>query len=420
MIPEVFLIRQTPGCDHVGDPSAEADRQMDRCLAEAGLAAGDKVAIACGSRGIQDVDRIVKTVVARLREAGARPFIFPAMGCHGGGTGVGQKATLDHLGISEQRVGCPVLSEIEPDEISVTGDGVPVFMDRNARRADHLMVVNRVKPHSDFFGTIGSGLLKMLVIGCGKMRGADATHEAAIEHGLEHMLRSVAAEVLKTTPVLGGLGVIEGPTGGTESIHWVPSKDMLTTEPSLFRRACELAPAIPIPRVNLLVVDWTGKNISGCGMDPFVIGRQEYLNVHDSYTDFRADRVYVRDLTPESLGNADGIGMADATSQKLVTKLDHEAIRIGVMTSRTLPLGRIPIAFPSDREAIEGLLGTTSARREDATLVRVRNTTELEYLEVSENLLDWVEGREDLRIVKGPYALGFDEQGELRAIAGVG
>ena len=410
MMPRMLLIRRRFDHNVVEDPGEAAASALEGLD---GLAGGQRVAIAVGSRGVKGIAEIVRSAVGHLRRMGAEPFVFPAMGCHGGGTSDGQKATLAHLGVSESTVGCPVISDIEPRQIGATGDGVPVYMDANACEADHLMVVNRIKPHSDFFGTIGSGLLKMLVIGCGKMKGADTTHEAAITHGLEHMLRTIAAEVLRSVPVLGGLGVIEGPTGLTESIRWVPAENMLGAEPALFRRACELAPAIPLPHANLLVIDWVGKNISGCGMDPFVVGRQEYLDVHDSYTDFRADRVYVRDLTDESLGNADGIGMADATSQRLVSKLDYDAIRIGVLTSRTLPLGRIPIAFASDREAIGALLGTTSAPRQDATLVRIRNTTDLEYIEVSENLRDKCDRLESLEVIKGPYETAFDANGNL-------
>jgi hypothetical protein len=286
-------------------------------------------------------------------------------------------------------------------------------MDTNAFRADHLMVINRIRPHSDFFGTIGSGLVKMLVIGCGKMKGADATHEAAIMYGLEYMLRSVASKVLECVPVLGGLGVIEGPTGLTARISWVGAEDMIATEPQHFAEACRLAPRIPFRKANLLCIDWMGKNISGCGMDPFVIGRQEYLNVHDSYTDFYADRVYVSDLTEQSLGNADGIGMADATSRRLVSKLDYDAIRIGVLTSRTLPLGRIPIFFENDREAVEALLDTTTVPRRDATLMRIRNTTDLEYIEISENAVDEWRDLNVGEVISGPRRMTFDHSANL-------
>jgi len=413
MMPKVFLVKQEIRHKFVSDPAAATADEMRKCENEQVCKSGDRVAIACGSRGIRDLGRIVAAVVAHFRKLGADPFVFPAMGCHGGGTGAGQRATLQHLGVSEGNIGCPVLSEIEPVQVGTTADGVPVYLDANAREADHIMVINRIKPHSDFFGTIGSGLLKMLVIGCGKMKAADTTHEAAITRGLEYMLRSVAAVILEQAPVLGGLGVIEGPTGLIEELRWVPGRQIPETEPELFAKACGLAPAIPFKRCNLLLVDWMGKNISGCGIDPFVIGRQEYLNVHDSYTDFRADRIYVGDLTEHSLGNADGIGMADATSERLVAKLDYDAIRIGVLTSRTLPLGRIPIFFRDDRKAIAALLGATSVARKDAALIRVRNTTDLQHLEISENLLGEWEDLDQGEVVAGPYELQFDENGNL-------
>jgi len=413
MLPRMCLVERRVEVKTQGDIAGLSGAEAEKCLAGARLKPGDRVAIAVGSRGICSIADMVAGVVERFRRAGADPFVFPAMGCHGGGTSEGQRATLEHLGVVPGKIGCPVISDIEPVGIGDTTEGVPVYLDGNAYRADHLVVVNRVKPHSDFFGTIGSGLLKMLAIGCGKMRGAAATHEAAIEYGLEHMLRSVSSVVLQKTPVLGGLAVIEGPTGQTHRISWVPAETMQAAEPSMFAEACDLAPAIPLPSANLLVVDWMGKNISGCGMDPFVIGRQDYLNVHESYTDFRADRVYVRDLTDESLGNADGIGMADATSQRLVSKLDYDAIRIGVLTSRTLPLGRIPIAFPNDRAALEALLHTTNVPARDATVMRIRNTTDLHRFWISENLLPQWNACDAGRALTEPSPMRFDRRGNL-------
>ncbi len=417
MFPRMFLVKQEIRHTVIRDAGAAAGQEMQKRDGHGAVRRGDRVAIAVGSRGIHQIDRIVAAVVRHFKNLGAEPFVFPAMGCHGGGTGEGQRATLEHLGIAEESIGCAVLSEIEPKQIAITGDGVPVYLDAMANEADHLMVINRIKPHSDFFGTIGSGLVKMLVIGCGKMKGADTIHEAAVTYGLEHMLRSTATEVLSSKPVLGGLGVVEGPTGLIEQLTWVPVEEMLEKEPELFKKACELAPRIPLPHANLLVIDWMGKNISGCGIDPFVIGRQESLNVHESYTNFATDRIYVRDLTDESLGNADGIGMADATSARLVSKLDYDAIRIGVLTSRALPLGRIPIPFPNDREALDALLSTTTAPRKEASLIRIRNTTELEFVEISENLLPSYERSDSGGIVRGPYELAFDDRADLLPMA---
>jgi len=411
---KVYLARQDIRHHVVPDPASASTAELQKL--EGRVTAGDRVAVACGSRGINSIEHIAKAVIAQLKRLGAEPFVFPAMGCHGGGTRNGQRATLEHLGLTEAWLDCPVLSEIEPREIGVTAEGVPVYMDVNAWEADHVLVINRVKPHSDFFGMIGSGLVKILVIGCGKMKAAEVTHDAATTYGLERMLRSVASVVLSRKSVLGGLGVIEGPTGKIARITWVPGNDLLDTEPEQFAEACRLAPVIPVPTASLLVIDWMGKDISGCGIDPFVIGRQEYLNVHNSYTDFHADRIYVRDLTDASLGNADGVGMADATTERLISKLDYDAIRIGVLTSRTLPLGRVPIFFRSDREALDALLGTASVARKDASLVRIVNTTDLEYLEISENLVDQWEASGKGVLVGEPYELAFDESGNLLPI----
>lgn len=412
MIPKVYLARQWVEHAVIADAGAAAAALLEQSDFGA-VRPGQTVAIGAGSRGIQQIAAIQRALVAHLKRLGAEPFLFPAMGCHGGGTGPGQRATLEHLGITEEAVGCPILSEIEPLQLGATPEGVPVYWDRHAARADWIVVVNRIKPHSDFYGSFGSGLTKMLAIGIGKRLGADTTHGWAIEVGLEQALRGVAATVLQQAPILGGLGVIEGPTGAIAGLHWLRADEFLSREPELFREACRLAPRIPVPRAGVLAVDWTGKNISGCGMDPFVIGRHEYLGVDRSYCDFRADRVYAANLTPESLGNADGIGMADACSKRLFDALDYDAIRLGVLTSRTLPLGRIPIFFESDREAIDTLLGTCAVPREQASLIHIRDTTHLQLLELSENLLGAWEAAGAGEIVAGPRELRFDRAGRL-------
>lgn len=412
MIPKVYRARQRIEHPVIADAGAAVAALLEQHDFGA-VRPGQTVAIGAGSRGIQRIGAIHRALVAHVRRLGASPFLFPAMGCHGGGTGPGQRATLEHLGITEATVGCPIHSDIEPLALGATPEGVPVYWDRHAAAADWIVVVNRIKPHSDFYGGFGSGLTKMLAIGIGKLAGADTTHAWAIEVGLEHALRGVAATVLEQAPILGGLGVIEGPTGAIAGLHWLPAADFLTREPELFREACRLAPRIPVPRAGVLAVDFTGKNISGCGMDPFVIGRHEYLGVARSYCDFRADRVYAANLTPESTGNADGIGMADACSRRLVEGLDYEAIRLGVLTSRTLPLGRIPIFFETDREAVDALLGTCAVPRDRASLIHIRDTTHLQVLELTENLTEAWSASGAGEIVSGPRDLRFGADGQL-------
>ncbi len=354
-------------------------------------------------------------VLAAIRSAGGEPFIIPAMGSHGGATPEGQREVLASYGITEAAMGVPIRDSLEVREVGATSDGVPVFCSTEAFAADGIVLVNRIKPHTDFFGTLGSGLLKMCVIGLGKRTGATAMHLAATQHGYERVIRAMAAVLLENAPVLGGIAILENQFHDTARLLAIPRHEMATAEDALLVEARALMPLLPFDEIDLLIVDRIGKNISGAGMDPNVINRS--VHGYDSLP-MRGDRtapfirrIFVRGLTAETHGNAIGIGMADATTTRLVREMDLRATTINSLTALTPQSAKIPIAFETDREAIERMLASlplTDPRA--ARIVRIADTLSLAEMEVSEPLWN---GASTLTALSEPREAAFDAEGNL-------
>lgn len=354
---------------------------------------GGRVAIGVGSRGISNIDRIVKGVVDQVLAAGATPFIVPAMGSHGGAVASGQQQILADYGITEESMGVTIDSSMEVRQVGVTDDGVPVYCALSALQADGILLVNRIKPHTDFVGTLGSGLLKMCVIGLGKRTGAAAMHLAATQYGYERVIRAMAGVVIRNAPVLGGIGILENIDHQTAKLVGVRRDEMEVAENKLLEEARRLLPVLPFRIVDLLIIDWMGKNISGSGMDPNVIfrsvhGYSSLLAVPEGTTT-HIHRIFVRDLTPQSHGNAVGIGMADLTTNRLIEKTDRQITNINSLTSLTPQAAKLPIAVESDREALECLLKMLPVEDfHQARVVRIRSTLDLAEMLISESLLD--------------------------------
>ena len=379
---------------------------------------GARIAVAVGSRGIANLETIVATVIALLKEAGAAPFIIPAMGSHGGATPEGQAGVLATYGITEQSMGAPVRASLEVRQIGVSEHGVPVFCSVEAMQADGVVVINRVKPHTDFVGEMGSGLLKMCVVGLGKRVGAATMHGAAMRIGYEPAIRGLARVIEREAPLLCGVAILEDQFHRTARLAVVPRGEFEPAELRLFAEARRLMPLLPFEEIDLLIVDRLGKNVSGAGMDPNVIGR----GVHGYTSELgrggrRAPfirRIFLRDLTPETHGNAIGLGMADVTTTRVVRAMDLRKTYINALTSLTPQSAKIPIHFDTDREALE--LTLESLALEDvgtARVVRIPNTLEVEILDVSESLLGDVRSRADLVVVGEPQDLAFDAAGNL-------
>jgi hypothetical protein len=400
------------------DPRAVIAAGFDEQRLLAGLKPGSRVAVGVGSRGITNVAGIAKAVLETLRHAGAAPFIIPAMGSHGGATVEGQRAILADYGITEATVGVPINAAMEVEQLGRTADGLDVWTSRAALQSDGIILINRVKPHTDFSGDLGSGLVKMSVVGLGKRQGAVNFHAAAARLGHLAALRSASAVTLQRLPILAGVAVIEGFRHETARIVVLPRHEILEKEPDLVVEAGRLMPRLPFDDVDLLIVDRIGKDISGTGMDANVTGR--YVHGYFSSlkpvpeSDLTIRRILVRDLTPETRGNAIGIGMADFTTTRLVRAMDASATYTNALTALSVQAAKIPIHFDTDREGIEralaslGLSDVTQAR-----VVRIVDTLSLAELQVSEAYEPEARQRPDLEILGQPKPMTFDAQGNL-------
>jgi hypothetical protein len=342
-----------------------------------------------GSRGISNLQRIVSGVVKEIKAFGATPFIVPAMGSHGGATPEGQVGLLAEYGITEEALGAGIEASMDTALIGTTPEGVKVFFSKAALQADGVVVINRVKPHTDFVSdTLGSGILKMLVIGLGKRTGAANFHASASRHGYEHVIRTSARITLKKTPVLCGIAILENQRHETARIELLLPEKLEEDETRLYREAKQLMPQLPMDDIDLLIIDRLGKNISGAGMDPNVIGRS--IHGYSSLLGERGSkpvvrRIFVRDLTPETHGNAVGIGMADFTTSRLVRGINQEISFLNALTALTPQSVQIPIHFETDREVLERALESLAmADTRQARVVRIGDTLSLENLQMSE------------------------------------
>ncbi len=384
----------------------------------AGLRPGARIAVCVGSRGIAQLPTIVSGVIAQLRAQGAAPFVCPAMGSHGGATPEGQCEVLASYGITSQAMGAEIRASLETRVIGTTADGVEVPCSVEALASDGILLINRIKPHTDFSGPLGSGLLKMAVIGLGKSAGAGGMHRAAVRLGYEHAIRSMAQVVLQHAPVLGGIAIIENQFHQIARLVGVPCAQLEAVEGGLLAEARSLMPLLPFDDIDLLIIDRIGKNISGAGLDPNVTGRSVHgyssiLVPGDRPRPF-VRRLFVRDLTSETHGNAIGIGLADITTTRLVRAMDARITAINALTALTPNCAKIPIQVDSDREAITRMLATLALPApEQARIVRIADTLSLARLEVAEALLPECRVHGGLGILGEPHAMSFDADGNI-------
>ncbi len=413
-LPQMYLVRQHFPDHHLSDVPGEVRRQLARAGLEAGLPRGAQVAIGVGSRGIANLAAIVRATVDHFRDRGFRPFLFPAMGSHGGATPEGQARVLAHYGITEATMDCPLRSSLEVVPLGTTEEGIEVFVDRLAYESDGIVVVNRVKWHTDFQDRLESGLFKMVAIGLGKQTGARQYHIWAEKLGLGRVVRSVGRRVLATGKILGGVAILEDARHNTAKIEAIPAAKLEAREAELLELARSWKPNIPVEAVDLLILDEIGKNISGAGMDTKIVNRSSEAAYNPWPDTPRIRRIFVRDLHPLSYGNALGIGFADVTTNRLVDKIDWEATVVNVLTSSKLAPVRLPLHYPDDRRCLEAALQTVGRLNpKEATYCWIRNTLELERVAVSETLLEAVEANPGVHIESGPDPLRFDENGNL-------
>lgn len=414
--PKMGRVRQHFTAPTLADVRAAVRQELRRLHLATRVQAGQQVAIPAGSRGIANLVTILDTVVQELRALGLVPFIFPAMGSHGGATAEGQREVLATYGVTEARLGVPIRATMEVVELGRTPRGMPLLVDKIAAEADWVVVVNRIKPHTEFSGDIESGLLKMLAIGFGNHRGALNTHQYAVKYGYRVAIPEIGTALLARLPVLFGLGIVENAFDQTAKVMAILPADFVAEEKRLLQEARALMARLPVEFLHLLIVDEMGKDISGSGMDTNVIGRVMVVNEPEPETP-KIMRIYVRDLSEKTYGNAIGIGLADFCSQRLAAKIDPTPTQINCITAMTPEKARLPIALKTDREAIATALTTVGPVEPwEARVIRIKNTLEMEELQVSEAVLDELKGRQDITLIGGLEEMTFDADGNLPPI----
>ena len=378
---------------------------------------GGEVAIGAGSRGIANLPAIVRGVVTGVRDRGYEPFVFPAMGSHGGATAEGQREKLNTLGVSEESVGCEIRATMAVETVGETPErGVPVYADENAVAADGIVMINRIKPHTDFGGEVESGLSKMLVIGMGKQKGAKMAHDWAVDWSLRNMLPEITSQLLDALPVAGGVAVVEDEHDDTTLIEGVPASGFLERERELLEIAYERMPTLPFDGLDVLVVDRIGKDVSGQGMDTNVTGRRHFTINEPEPESPEVKRIYLRGFTTKTKGNAMGMGQADFAHRDVRENIDPSKALINAITASTVRSVRLPPVVENDRAGLLGALGTIGpVDGDEARVLRVTDTMRLQRCYASAPLIEAARERDDLRVVAEPGDIAFDDDGDFVA-----
>lgn len=415
--PQMCDVIQTFDTPRVADLVGTVRQQMQSLRLESTVRPGQTVAITAGSRGIANIGLILREIAAYFSSIGASPFLVPAMGSHGGGTVEGQLRMLKSLGITEESVGVPIRATMETVIVAQTSNGLPVHFDRYASEADHVFVAGRVKPHTRFVGPVESGLHKMMLIGLGKHEGAKIYHRGILTMSFTEIVDAVAEQVLRVCRVCGGMAILENAEDETALIEAVQPQDFARREPELLVLANRWLPRLPLDDVDLLIVDRIGKNISGVGMDANVIGRKYNDHNATAQDQTRCRRILVRSLTPETYGNATGIGMAEFTTQRCVDQIDPESTRINCITGMHPEAAMIPITLPNDAAAVESALQTIGMiEPEDARVIQISDTLHLTKVRVSRACFDDVRKAAHLRLDGDPYDFPVGPDGLLRDV----
>lgn len=412
--PRLFPIRQQLYSRPCGDVPVAVREGLRAALPGDALRPGMKVAITAGSRGIDQIAVILKTVADAVKERGAKPFIVPSMGSHGGATAEGQAGLLDRVfGINERAMGCPIRSTMEVVELGRTPEhDLPVYIDRYQAEADGIVVVAREKAHTDYQGPYESGLFKMICIGMGKRAQAESVH-AFGAWGLRELMPEVARAKLRLAPILGGLAILEDGYDRVSEIVGLPAERIEAEEPKLLERAKRYQAKLPFTELDVLVVDRMSKEISGTGMDTTVIGRRR-IQGEPEWESPRIEVVFVRDLDEHASDNAVGIGLADLTTRRLHDRADIKKTQVNGLTSTFAMRLMIPVICEHDREALDLAMYLLRRKPPDQVrMARIRDTTHLDRLFVSEALRGEVEGNDRLEVLGEAEEIRFDPQGNL-------
>ena len=410
--PSMARFRQRFEVNSIGDVASAIREQLAAAGLKEAIAPGARIAVTGGSRGIDEIDLITRTVIDCIRECGGQPFVLPAMGSHGGATAEGQKEVLSSYGISQESMGVPVEATMEVVKVDTLDDGTPVFVNRLALEADGIVLVNRVKPHTSFRGPYESGLMKILTVGLGCHRGATLAHSQGAQ-GLTRMVPGIARAMMKKTRVVMGVAIIENAYEKTARIACMPGVEIEQREPELLAEARQAMPRLMVQGIDLLIVDEMGKDISGTGMDTNVIGRMMLPGVKEPEKP-GVSRIVVLGLSERTHGNANGVGLADIVTRRLFERIDFKATYANAFTSTFLNRAYIPVVMETDREAVAAVLDLLRMENPaKARVVRITNTLKLERIQISEALVREFGGHPDLEQESDLEPMAFSDAGTL-------
>jgi hypothetical protein len=399
MNPDIMLtrIRQNFPENGLADVKAEVSKELLKLKSL--IKPGASIAVAVGSRGIKNIFEIVKEVTDFIKANNAFPFIVPAMGSHGNAIAENQAYILADYGISEETTGVPVRSSMEVIELPKGDSPAAVFMDKNSFNSDGVILINRIKPHTDYHGSYESGLVKMLVIGLGKEKQASAIHSYGV-YGLAELIPVVARQIIRTGKIIGGLAIVENASDNTMQLNALRSDEFFEMEPPLLKTAKENMPYLPVDNIDLLIIDEMGKNLCGVGVDPNIIGR---MKIYGQPEPLRPSikSIIIADITKESHGNAIGVGLADVIPRRLYDKIDFPSTYTNGITSSFYERIKIPVIAETDREAFYiALRGCGYIEKGRERVVRIKNTLHLEELYVSDAVLEEIKDSGKIEILK--------------------
>ncbi len=415
--PQMFRVRQKFAAPRVADIAETVETELSKLNLRQKVRPGQAVAITAGSRGVANIAVILRAIVRHFQNLGAEPFIVPAMGSHGGATAEGQRAVIESYGVTESFVGCPIRSSMETVVVCQTAEGFPVHFDRHAFQADHVVVCNRIKPHTRFVGDIESGLMKMMLIGLGKCAGATIYHRAIQDYSFGQIIRSVAGEVIRRCRIVAGVAIVENAFDQTARIEAIAPEDIESREKELLRLAKQWMARLPFSQVDVLLIDEIGKDISGTGLDTNVVGRKfdDHKAVEGEVPKVKI--IVVRGLTKATHGNAVGLGCAEFCKSQVLREMDVLATRLNAITASHLAAAMTPLDYETDREILDVALGTIGlVEPANARLLWISNTLELAEIECSAAYFEEARRRDDLEVLTPLRDLPLDARGHLPTV----
>ncbi len=411
-LPEMIDVTCRYSFKKLTNPESTLKEELKKSSLKTRIKPGSRIAVTAGSRGINNIGKILRIICDEVKKLGGKPFLVPAMGSHGEGTIKGQKEILTSLGITEKEINVPVISSNETVKLTENSDGIHVFFDKESFYSDGIIVVNRIKPHTDFESVIESGLLKMLAVGLGRDKGAEQIHRDGIK-GMKKRIPQIGKFIIKRAPVILGVGIVEGSIGETAIIEAIEPENFEKRERELLKMAKEISIKLPFRDIDLLIVDEMGKDVSGTGLDTNVIGRRMLYGEKDPKHP-KITRIAALDLTDESHGNAAGVGLADIITERLFNKIDFNSFYFNTLTSTFIERGKIPVVLPSDEAAIKVGLSTSWVNNyRNAKVVRIKNTLSLNKIAVSKSLFEKNKENNDIVPEGKYYMLKFNRKGNL-------